>query len=176
VSTLVAGMWSAAGQPSGTSERRGHRDDHRHQPGHVCRTPAVRRSVVPEAADGQSADGSGSLQLPLLSSRPALRPSDDTPVTAGNQPHPAVTGQRYTVLGSWLSRSGPVGKGAIPFALACFTVFLLAVVVRAVSLASPISTGRKTRRRKPIKELIRVSLLETLWTVGAGGVASALAG
>jgi len=75
-----------------------------------------------------------------------------------------------------LSRSGPVGRGAIPFALACFTVFLLAVVARALSLASPISTGQKTRRRKPMKELIRVSLLETLWTVGAGGVASALAG
>jgi len=64
----------------------------------------------------------------------------------------------------------------IPFALACFTVFLLAVVARALSLASPVSTGQKTRRRKPMKELIRVSLLETLWTVGAGGVASALAG
>ena len=35
-------------------------------PGHVRRTPAVRRAVVPEAADGQSADGPGSLQLPLL--------------------------------------------------------------------------------------------------------------
>jgi hypothetical protein len=33
------------------------------QPG---RTPAVRTAVVPEAADGQSADRSGSLQLPLL--------------------------------------------------------------------------------------------------------------
>jgi hypothetical protein len=75
-----------------------------------------------------------------------------------------------------LSRSGPVGKGAILFALVCFTVFLLAVVTRAVSLASPISAGQKTRRRKPMKELIRVSLMETLWTVGAGGVASALAG
>jgi hypothetical protein len=39
-------------------------------PGHVRRTPAVRRAVVPEAADGQSADGSGSLQLPL----PFLKP------------------------------------------------------------------------------------------------------
>jgi hypothetical protein len=38
------------------------------------------------------------------------------------------------------------------------------------------STGQKTRRRKPMKELIRVSLMETLWTVGAGGMASALAG
>jgi hypothetical protein len=41
-------------------------DRRRHRHGHVCRTPAVRRAAVPEAADGQSADGSGSLQLPLL--------------------------------------------------------------------------------------------------------------
>jgi hypothetical protein len=62
---------------SGTSDRRGHRHGHRHQHGHVCRTPAVRRAVaraaVPEAADGQSADRSGSLQLPplLLKAGPA---------------------------------------------------------------------------------------------------------
>jgi hypothetical protein len=42
-----------------------------HQPDHVCRTPSVRTVVVPEAADGQSADGFGSLQLALLFSRPA---------------------------------------------------------------------------------------------------------
>ena len=52
------------------------------------RTPAVRTAVVPEAADGQSADRSGSLQLPLLflKQRPAaaLRPgSDTTPPGAG---------------------------------------------------------------------------------------------
>jgi hypothetical protein len=48
------------------ADRRRRQHGHQHQPGHLCRTPAVRTAVVPEAADGQSADGSGSLQLPLL--------------------------------------------------------------------------------------------------------------
>jgi hypothetical protein len=55
-----------AGHPSKGSDRRRHHHGHRMQPVRVCRTPAVRTAVVPEAADGQSADGSGSLQLPLL--------------------------------------------------------------------------------------------------------------
>jgi hypothetical protein len=54
-----------AGHPSGASDRRRHRHGHRHQPGHLCRTPGVRRAVVPEAADGQSADRSDPIQLPL---------------------------------------------------------------------------------------------------------------
>jgi hypothetical protein len=54
------------------------RDRRRHRPGHACRTLAVRTAVVPEAADGQSADGSP-LMVPArynflyCSSRPALR-------------------------------------------------------------------------------------------------------
>jgi hypothetical protein len=57
--------------PVRAQDRRRHQDGHRHQPGHVCRTPAVRRAVVPEAADGQSADRS---QLVTTSSpRPASR-------------------------------------------------------------------------------------------------------
>jgi hypothetical protein len=49
---------------------------HRAQRVRVCRTPAVRTAVVPDAADGQSADSSGWLQLPLrfLSSRLRRRP------------------------------------------------------------------------------------------------------
>jgi hypothetical protein len=110
----------------------------------------------------RAGEGAGRLSL-HPQGRPAggLRPPSGPATThrsPQDRPHPAGTGRRYTVLGSWLSRSGPVGKGAIPFALACFTVFLLAVVARALSLASPISTGQKTRRRKPMKELIRVSL------------------
>jgi len=46
----------SAGYPSGASDRCGHQYGHRHQPGHVCRTQPVRTAVVPEAADGQSAD------------------------------------------------------------------------------------------------------------------------
>jgi hypothetical protein len=62
--------WPACGRrpdvrPVG-NPRRGYQHGHRHQPGHLCRIPAVRTAAVPEAADGQSADGSGSLQLPLL--------------------------------------------------------------------------------------------------------------
>jgi hypothetical protein len=76
VSTLVAGVRSAAGHPSRAADRRRHRHRYRHQPGHVCRTPAVRRAVVPEAAHGQSADGSGSLQLRLpVQGRPCGRPT-----------------------------------------------------------------------------------------------------
>ena len=74
--------WPACGRRPDI--RPGHRspDRRRRRPGHACRTPAVRTAVVPEAADGQSADRSGSLQVPLLvlkflysSSRPALRPA-----------------------------------------------------------------------------------------------------
>jgi len=66
----------------------------RHRPGHACRTPAVRPvPVIPEAADGQSADRSGSLQLPLLFSRPTLRPASGRP--AARQRH---DGQRATGL------------------------------------------------------------------------------
>ena len=49
------------------------------QPVRVCRAPAVRTVVVPEAADGQSVDRSCSLQLPLLFSRPTLRPASGRP-------------------------------------------------------------------------------------------------
>jgi hypothetical protein len=57
---------------------------HRHEPGQVCRTtavrtPAVRTAVVPEAADGQAADRSCSLQppLPFLKAGPAARQRHD---------------------------------------------------------------------------------------------------
>jgi hypothetical protein len=71
VSPLVAGGRTLAGHPSGASDRRGHQHGHRHQRGHVCRIQPVRTAVVPQAADGQSAGRSGSLQLPYSSSRPA---------------------------------------------------------------------------------------------------------
>jgi hypothetical protein len=58
VSTLVAGGRTLAGHPSGASDRRGHQHGHRRQRGHVCRTQPVRTVVIPEAADGQSADRS----------------------------------------------------------------------------------------------------------------------
>ena len=100
-------------------------------------------------------------------SRPALRaaarrPGGDTPT-----PEVGLTSRHRPTLHCPRKLVEPVRscrEGAIPFALACFTVFLLAVVIRALSLASLISTGQKTRRRKPMKELIRVSLLETVWT------------
>jgi hypothetical protein len=67
------------------------------QPGPVCRTPAVRRAIVPEAADGQSADRSGSLQLPLLflKAGPAggLRPPPgDDPTVTGEPASPSASG------------------------------------------------------------------------------------
>ena len=57
MSTLLVGVWSAAGEPS---ERHTAVDTGmaiRYKPGHVRRTPAVRTAEVPGAADGQSADG-----------------------------------------------------------------------------------------------------------------------
>ena len=59
VSILVAGVREAAGHPSGPRLRPPQTPVWPPtQPGHVCRTPTVRRAVVPEAADGQSADRS----------------------------------------------------------------------------------------------------------------------
>jgi hypothetical protein len=64
-SGLSAGHFVWGGRPPQ------HQPGRRHQPSHACRTPSVRTvsgrtAVVPEAADGQPADRSGSLQLPLL--------------------------------------------------------------------------------------------------------------
>jgi hypothetical protein len=84
---------SAAGHPSRTADRRRHRHGHRHQRGHVCRTPPVRtppvrRAAVPEAADGQSADRSRYNFL-YSSSRPALRAA-----AYGGRPRPAAPSPR----------------------------------------------------------------------------------
>jgi hypothetical protein len=65
-SMLVAGVRWSTGHLSLAADRRGHQHGHRHQRGHVCWTQPVRTALVPEAADGQSADRSGSLQVPLL--------------------------------------------------------------------------------------------------------------
>jgi hypothetical protein len=93
-STAVACGRSAAGHPSGTADRRRHRHGHRHQPGQLCRTPSVRRVVVPEAADGQSADRSGRYNFLYASSRPARRGASGRPCgpattgrPPGNRPH-----------------------------------------------------------------------------------------
>jgi hypothetical protein len=52
----TGGWWAVGGRtPVRAAARRGHRHGYRPQPGHVCRTPAVRTALVPEAADGQSA-------------------------------------------------------------------------------------------------------------------------
>jgi hypothetical protein len=98
---------SAAGHPSRTADRRRHRHGHRHQRGHVCRTPPVRtppvrRAVVPEAADGQSADRSGSSKTRLLLSRPALR-----------VPSRTVTDADVAVCsrGSWSAHANAMGPG-----------------------------------------------------------------
>jgi hypothetical protein len=71
VSPLVAGGAGSGRIPVRAPDCRGH------QPGHVCRTSTVRTAVVPDAADGQSADCSARYNF-LYSSqgRPAggLRP------------------------------------------------------------------------------------------------------
>jgi hypothetical protein len=106
VSVLVVGGRSAAGHPSKGSDRRRHQHGHQVQPVHVCRTPAVRTAVVPEAADGQSAggspaSGSGSLQL----SRPALRAA-----ACGGRPRPAKTRLPYRPSGRFWLLSQSIGK------------------------------------------------------------------
>jgi hypothetical protein len=53
VSAVVAGVRSSAGHPSEASDRRGHQHGRRHQPGHVCRTPAV-GTVVISGSGGRS--------------------------------------------------------------------------------------------------------------------------
>jgi hypothetical protein len=83
---LVVRVRLSPGHLSGASDHR-----HRHQLGKECRTAAV-RTELPEAADGQSADRSGPLQLPLLflKAGPAggrLR----RPSSAGNATHHPVT-------------------------------------------------------------------------------------
>ena len=62
-------------------------------PVRVCRAPAVRTVVVPEAADGQYADDPGSLQLPLRFLKAGLRVASGRP--PARQPH---DGQRQTGL------------------------------------------------------------------------------
>jgi hypothetical protein len=98
----------------GASDRRGHRHGHRHQPGQGCRTPAVRRAVVraaiPEAADGQSADRSGSLQLPLLFLKvgpPARQPHRGHPGTGLTLPTGKPEQSRPRRLGHALDASRP---------------------------------------------------------------------
>jgi hypothetical protein len=67
-----------------------------------------RRAIVAEAADGQSADGFDSLQLPLLSSRPALRPGNDTTVTGV----PAPPSPRWNHTHQAIRRDGTDGVWA----------------------------------------------------------------
>jgi hypothetical protein len=93
LSRLAADARYAAGHPSEPQTAADTRDGYQHQPGHRRRTPAVRGVVVREAADGQSADGAGSLQLPLLSSRPALRAA-----ACGGRPR---AGNDTTETGDW---------------------------------------------------------------------------
>jgi hypothetical protein len=95
---------------SGASDRRGHRRGHRHQPGQVYRTPAVRRAVaraaVPEAADGQSVHGS--IRLVTTSSTfPQGRPCERPPAAAvlGRQ-HRGMPEPNATPGGGWRKSHG----------------------------------------------------------------------
>ena len=69
------GVRSVAGHPSGPQVAADTSIGHRHQPGHVYRTPAVRTAVVPEPADGQSADwfSEPGFVFPFLRLGPACR-------------------------------------------------------------------------------------------------------
>jgi hypothetical protein len=72
--------------PSEASDRRGHQPGHRHQPGHVCRTPSVRTAVVPEAAERSIRCSS---QFVVTSSTGSSRPA------CGRPPAAAVLGRRH---------------------------------------------------------------------------------
>jgi hypothetical protein len=87
--------------PVRAADRRRHRAWPSPPACHVCRTPAVRRAVVPEAADGQSADGSP-LMVPARynflysSSSGVLRAAAARPSSAADQVPgpPASAGSR----------------------------------------------------------------------------------
>jgi hypothetical protein len=117
-------------------------------PGYVCRTPAVRTAVVPEPADGQSADRSGSLQFPLLflkagpaggrrsPSGPAL-----TRRSLGSRPHPPPRWYEPTLdqphdLRSWGETEGP--RSSRPSPTRCLA---------ASDTGSP-HAGHRTRARR----------------------------
>jgi hypothetical protein len=72
-----------------------------------------------EAADGQSADRSGSLQLPLLFSRPALRPGSHTTVTgepasSSTQVEPHASGCPEGQSRQGLGQFRPSGASQLP--------------------------------------------------------------
>jgi hypothetical protein len=77
----TGGRWANVGRTSVRSVRSPRTPAcHRRQRGHVCRTQPVRTVVIPEAADGQSADRAGSLQLPLLLLKAGPAAGSDTAV------------------------------------------------------------------------------------------------
>jgi hypothetical protein len=77
----TGGRWANVGRTSVRSVRSPRTPAcHRRQRGHVCRTQPVRTVVIPEAADGQSADCAGSLRLPLLLLKAGPAAGSDTAV------------------------------------------------------------------------------------------------
>jgi hypothetical protein len=116
LSRLAADARYAAGHRSEPQTAADTRDGYQHQPGHRRRTPAIRGVVVREAANGQSADRSDSLQLPLLSQgRPCGRPcggrpraGSDTMVT-GEPASPSHTLVPVASMGARRSRRASTG-------------------------------------------------------------------
>jgi hypothetical protein len=131
---LVVRVRLSPGHLSGASDRR-----HRHQLGKECRTAAV-RTEVPEAADGQSADCSGSLQLPLLFSRPAC----------GRPPAAAVLGRQRNDgnrgAGLTLPPSEPQQSQDAVFLLRLMAGYTLSAVIETYDkaiLSCPLSPHRR---------------------------------
>jgi hypothetical protein len=103
------------------------------QPVRMCRTPAVRTAVVPEAADGQSADRSDSLQLPLLFLKAA----------GGRLRRPSSAGNDTTAIGEpglTLKTGHPRALGHIP---------LSSRLSRARDLVAPYSAVPCAPSRRP---------------------------
>jgi hypothetical protein len=108
VSTLAAGVREAPDTVRAA-------DCHGHQPGYVCRIPAVRTA---EAADGQSADRSGSLRLSLHpQGRPCGRPPQVAalaPAATRRPPGPAPPSAPGALMAATPEARARTGRGHGP--------------------------------------------------------------
>ena len=88
--------WPASGRRPDTRPGRGHRHGHRHQPGHVCRTPAVQRAVVRKQRTVNPLIAPTRYNFLYSSSR---RPCGRPPPAAalGRQDHIASLGLEFTI-------------------------------------------------------------------------------
>ena len=145
----TGGRWANVGRTSVRSVRSPRTPAcHRRQRGHVCRTQPVRTVVIPEAADGQSADRAGSLRLPLLLLKAGPAAGSDTAVIG-------ETASPSTRHGTNLSPAGyaaPTSAGVTvqadsrSSAPGRVDVLLISVPARGTLVMEPLLRGPTTTR------------------------------